>query len=182
MKRYSSILNGGSIAGLVAFVFFLIVYYLLGMNPFGGIKFLGLAIPAAFMYFSVRRYRETEGEGFLKYGKGFMVGVMFTFIYSSLSAMLVYLYGLTIDGSFVEFFVNENLNAIGQAKDQLIDFIGKDAYQEMIDEFKKIDVGSLAFSDFQSKTMGGVIIALIIAAILRQNPPIFDDNNDEAAA
>ena len=103
---------------------------------------------------------------------------MFIFVYASLSAMLIYLYGLLIDVSFVEFFINDNLQSLGEAKEQILAFMGEDTYKEMIAEFQKFDLASLAMGDFQSKTIGGFIIALIVAAILKQNPPIFDTPNE----
>lgn len=178
MNRYTTILNGASLAGLIAFALFLTSYYVLSLNPFGAIKFFGLAVPALLMYTAVKKYKEVEGEGFLTYGKGFVVGVMFTFVYASLSAMLIYLYGLIVDGSFVEFFINDNLQSLGEAKEQILSFMGEETYKEMLEEFQKFDLASLAMGDFQSKTIGGFIIALIVAAILKQKPPIFDTPNE----
>ncbi len=178
MNRYTTILNGASLAGLIAFALFLTSYYALSLNPFGAIKFFGLAVPALLMYTAVKKYKETEGEGFLTYGKGFVTGVMFTFIYSSLSAMLIYLYGLIVDASFVDFFINDNLRSLGEAKEQILSFMGEETYEEMIAEFQNFDLASLALGDFQSKTIGGFIIALIVAAILKQKPPIFESSNE----
>jgi hypothetical protein len=168
-------LNGGSLAGAVAFGFFLLVYYLLGMNPFGGIKLFGIIIPIAFMYLALKRYREEEGEGYLKFGQGLVAGIIFTFVYSSLSAMMVYLFGVFIDGGFLELFIQDNLEALGQSKEQVISFLGKDTYEEMVNEFQQFTVGGLALSDFQSKTMGSFIVALILSAILQKKPPTFDE-------
>ena len=178
MNHFTTILNGASLAGLIAFALFLTSYYVLSLNPFGAIKFFGLAVPALLMYTAVKKYKEVEGEGFLTYGRGFIAGVMFTFIYASLSAMMIYLYGLTVDGSFVDFFINDNLQSLGEAKDQIISFMGEATYKEMIEEFQKFDLASLAMGDFQSKTIGGFIIALVVATILKQKPPIFDASDE----
>ena len=178
MNHYTTILNGASLAGLIAFALFLTSYYVLSLNPFGAIKFFGLAVPALLMYTAVKKYKEVEGEGFLTYGRGFIAGVMFTFIYASLSAMMIYLYGLTVDGSFVDFFINDNLQSLGEAKDQIISFMGEATYKEMIEEFQKFDLANLAMGDFQSKTIGGFIIALVVATILKQKPPIFDASDE----
>ncbi|MEX2596860.1 MAG: DUF4199 domain-containing protein [Salibacteraceae bacterium] len=178
MKRYTTILNGGSLAGALAFALFLIFYKLMAVNPFGGIKFIGLVIPAGLMYLSMKKYKEIEGEGFLTYGKGFLSGILFTFVYSSLSAMLIYLFGYTVDAGFVEFFITDNLQTLGEGKEQLIKFLGEDTYKEMLNEMKSISLEDLAWSDFQSKTIGGFIIALIVAAILKQKPPIFTESEE----
>lgn len=178
MKKYISLANGGSLAGAIAFALFLVIYYGLGSNPFGMWKFLILVVPAVLMYRSVRNYRETEGEGFLTYGQGLMAGIVFGFVYASLNAMLIYLYGLTIDGGYVEAFKLDNLETLGQSKDQLIGFIGENQYREMINEIESMTLGGLAFGDFQSKSIGVFLMALIVAGILKQTPPTFDTEDE----
>jgi hypothetical protein len=178
MNRYTTLLNGGSLAGAIAFALFLVYFYVLGMNPLGGIKFLSIFVPVVVMYFSMKKYKEVEGEGFMTYGQGFVAGLIFSFVYASLNGMLIYLYGLVIDGSFLELFITDNLETLGQTKDQMISLLGEGTYKEMIAEFQNIGLGDLALSDFQSKLMGGIIITLIMAAILRQNPPVFDHSDD----
>jgi hypothetical protein len=78
----------------------------------------------------------------------------------------------------LELFITDNLETLGQTKDQMISLLGEGTYKEMIAEFQNIGLGDLALSDFQSKLMGGIIITLIMAAILRQNPPVFDHSDD----
>lgn len=172
-------LNSGSLAGAITFALFLLYYYALGLNPLGGIKYFSLVVPIYFMYQSVKKYKQTECEGYLTYGQGFFAALLFSFVYASLSGMLVYLYGLIVDGSFVSFFITDNLQTLGQAKKEMIAILGEDTYRKMLDEFQNIDLGDLALSDFQSKLFGGFFIALIIAAILRQNPPVFESTEHE---
>ena len=145
------------------------------MNPLGGIKFLSIIVPIVLMYFSIKRYKRVEGEGFLTFGQGFMAGLIFSFIYGSLNAMLIYVYGLSIDGGFVDFFVQDSLEKLGEIKVQWIQFFGEDTYREMLSKTPNVDLGDLAWSDFQSKLFGGLILSLIMAVILRQNPPVFND-------
>ncbi|MBT6978397.1 MAG: hypothetical protein HN951_01040, partial [Flavobacteriales bacterium] len=110
-----------------AFAYFLIVYYVLNSNPLGAWKFLGLAIPALFMYRALVSFRETEGEG----------------------------------------------------KDQVISLLGKDTYEEMLEYNKAFDLQSLALNDFQSKSLGSILIALIVAAVVKQNPPTFEVSDEQ---
>ena len=77
-----------------------------------------------------------------------------------------------------DFFINDNLQSLGEAKDQIISFMGEATYKVMIEEFQKFDLASLAMGDFQSKTIGGFIIALVVATILKQKPPIFDASDE----
>jgi hypothetical protein len=93
--------------------------------------------------------------------------------------MLVYLFGLTIDGGFVDLVINENLAALGEGKDQVISLLGKDTYEEMLEYNKAFDLQSLALNDFQSKSLGSILIALIVAAVVKQNPPTFEVSDEQ---
>lgn len=172
-------MNAGSIAGLVSYALFLLYWYVFDMNPLGPVKWIGLWVPVVFMYMAVKRHREHELEGFITYAQAFTAGLFFSFIYSSLSAMLIYLHALA-DVGYVDKFITENLYAMGEAKDQLLALLSRDQYEEMLNEIKEITHGQLALSDFQSKLFGSVIIALIIAAVLKKNPPIFPTTDEQA--
>ncbi len=56
--------------------------------------------------------------------------------------------------------------------------IGKDEYKKMIEQYESLDAATVALSDAQSKSMTTLLAGVIIAAILRKKPPIFD-NLDE---
>ncbi len=194
MGKYISILNGGSIAGLVAFGWFLVLYLAMGVeyplahfddpfvqesltiriHPFGGVRIFGVIIPIIFMYRAIKRYKIEEGEGFIRYGEAFQVGVMFTFIYSSLAAMMMFLFGSLIDASFVEFANTYDLRALemlqAQGMQGLLDI---DAQVEMLEQR---GLSNLALTDFWQKTTSGFLIALIVAAVLKQKPPTFADD------
>jgi len=194
MNRYISILNGGSLAGVIAFGWFLVLYFAMGaefvlvdfneeflreamtirIHPFGSVRMLGLVIPSIFMYKAVKRYKMEEGEGFILFGRAFQVGVMFTFIYASLAGMLVFLFGSIIDGSFVEFANTYDLRVLELTKEAGESmFLNLDEQMELI---KERDLGSFAMMDFWRKTVSGFMIALIVAAVLKQKPPTFVDN------
>ena len=170
MRKYKHILNAATISGLLAFGVFLLLY-LAGLNPMGGWSWLTVILPVVFMYMGIKRFRTDEGEGFLSYGQGLLSGLVFGFIYASLSAMLILIYGTLIDAGFLEVVKNENLRELGKTKDQLIQLLGRDFYQERLDELEQMSVGQLAFSDFLSKLIGSALIALIMAGTLLKRPP-----------
>jgi hypothetical protein len=194
MQKYTGILNSASIAGLVVFAYFILLYLAMGtefvlidfpeellresmtirIHPFGGMKMIGAVVPVVFMYLAVKRFKAEEGEGFITYGRAFRVGVMFTFIYASLSAMLIFLFGSLIDGSFVDFANSSDARLIRMMMeaDQVM-FIDPEEQLKLIEQRGLAD---FALSDFWSKTSGGFIIALVIAAFLKQKPPTFDVN------
>jgi len=177
MRRLKTILNYGSLAGLSAHLMFVIYYYAFELNPLGGVKFFSLWVPVVFMYFGLKNYRDNELEGFASFGQLFSLSITFTFIYSSLSAMLVYLHS-TMDAGFIELMINETLEGYGQMKDILLKVMSRDDYEGVIEETKKMDGTLVAMNDFTSKTLGTFIIALIICAVLKKQPPALETDHD----
>ena len=92
--------------------------------------------------------------------------------------MLVYLHGAFFDAGYVQLIVTDSLQSIGEYKDTMVGMIGKDEYKKMIEQYESLDAATVALSDAQSKSMTTLLAGVIIAAILRKKPPIFD-NLDE---
>lgn len=174
MSRYIGILNGASLAGVGSYILFLAYIYLWQVNPQGGVKFIGLLVPAIFMYLSIKRFREQEGEGFLSYRQGFALGSIFTLIYASLCAMLTFLHAGLIDSTFMDWIIQEDLEGLGVAKEFILEYGGRDAYEEALTNTQNIGVSDVAFRDFFSKAFGGSLLALVIAGIVRKKAPIFE--------
>ncbi|MEQ9188681.1 MAG: DUF4199 domain-containing protein [Cryomorphaceae bacterium] len=195
MNRYLGILNGGSLAGLFAFLWFLVLYFAMGaefvmvdfseeflreamtirIHPFSAVRAFGVVIPSIFMFRYIKQFKIEEGEGFITFGRAFQVGVMFTFIYASLTAMLIFLFGSLVDGSFVDFANTHDLRVLELTKEAGESvFVNLDEQMELIEQR---DLGSFALMDFWKKTSSGFIIALIVAAVLKQKPPTFADND-----
>jgi len=178
MKKYQTILNAGSIAGLFSYIMFLVFYYVFSINPIGPAKFLSLVGVLALLYWAMKQYRETELEGFALFTQLLPPAFIFSFVYASLNGMLVYLHGAFFDAGYVQLIVTDSLQSIGEYKDTMVGMIGKDEYKKMIEQYESLDAATVALSDAQSKSMTTLLAGVIIAAIFRKKPPIFD-NLDE---
>ena len=178
--KYRSILNGGSIAGAFSYVMFLVYYYALGMNPIGPAKFITLVGVLFVMFKTLQHYRETKLEGFARFIQLFSPAIIFSFIYASLNGMLVYLHGVALDAGFVEAIIEDNLSSIGQYKDAMVGFIGKDEYQKMIEQYQNTTLADIALGDAQSKSFTTLVAGIIISLILMKKPPIFAADESEA--
>lgn len=173
MQKYAHILNGGSIAGLAMYALFLLSYYVLAYNPMGPVKWVGIWIPALLMYTSLKRYRETELEGFATFRQNFSAAIVFSFVFSSLSAMCIYLHAIAFDASYVQLMITEGLENSAKVKDMMIKLIGRDGYKEMITEYQNLTPAGVAWSDFTSKSFLCFVLAIVFSAVLRKEPPVF---------
>ncbi|HAW20897.1 MAG TPA: hypothetical protein DCX14_12000 [Flavobacteriales bacterium] len=176
MKRYQSILNAGSIAGLLSYGSFLVLYYLLSFNPLGPGKLVAFIGVGVLMYFALKRHLDMELEGFATFRQLLTPALIFSFVFASLNGMLIYLHGAFVDAGFVELVVNDSLESIGPYKDEMINFMGKADYKKMLEEYQNLTFSEVALTDAQSKSFSSILLGLIFALTMRKNPPIFDDS------
>jgi hypothetical protein len=180
MEKLKAQLNFGSIAGIIAFVLFL-TYYYLGYNPFGNIRFLSVWVPVLFIYKTIKKVRE-DNNGFITYGSALQNGIFFSFIYSSFSSILVYLFALVLPNNLVERQIMElNTNLVELEK--LEGMFNKETYNLMLNSIEiaieNTNIRTLAWSEFQFKLMGGMFISLIISFILKKKPSPFEDQAND---
>ena len=166
MQEFRVQLNNGSIAGVASFVFFLLFHYA-GFNPFGAISYIVLWLPFLFSYFTIKTIRDEQMEGYISYGQAFVKSGMMIFVWASLSGMLVYLFGFLVDDSWVEIFINQSLKDLEPAAE----FLGEDLIESAVKAIEESTVFSLAWSDFQTKALGGLVVSFIMAAFLYKKPP-----------
>jgi hypothetical protein len=175
MHKLRHTLNLASIAGLASYLLFIAYFYLLNLNPLGPIKYVSLSVTAYLLYLAIKHYRDTELEGFGKFNQLFMPGVIFSFVYSSLIGMLVYLHTSMLDVSVVEFVIRDGLESVGEFKEVMLNYMDKDEYQKLIDQYESLSPSVLALTDFQSKSITTLVLALIYSLILRKSRPIFNE-------
>ena len=73
-----------------------------------------------------------------------------------------------VDSAILELNKLEQLKQIGQTKELLIEYLGKEKYELAIEELKNMQANTLALSDFFSKFFTVVVFNLVIGAIMRQ--------------
>ncbi len=174
MQKYRTLLNFGSIAGLAGFVAF-IIYYAIGSNPFGNVTWLTSWIPIVFIYLGTKKYRDETLGGSMTYGQAFSGGLIITLVWATLTGMLAYLFGAFIDGSFVDLYKEDTYEQLEQARGML----GDDMVDMAMKEIEKVTLGSMVQGDVINKVFGGVIVSLIIAAVNKKKPDIFETDDQE---
>jgi hypothetical protein len=176
MKRFQSILNAGSLAGLLSYGSFLILYYLLSINPTGPAKVVAFGCVGVLMYFTVKKYMEVELEGFATYRQLMRPAILFSFVYATLSGMLIYLHGAFVDANFVPFISEEMIKSMEPLKEGMIEFWSEAEFEAEIENNKNLTLYDVALRDAVSKSFSSIILGMIFALSMRKNPPIFDDS------
>jgi len=148
-----------------------------GYNAIGMVLFIGKIAAFIPIYFAIRYYRKTEGNGMLTFFKGFNIGILIvviTSLFYALSWIMLY-YWVTPDFPdkyFQDFVVELKLHG-AQPKDIT-------EAQAQFEESKKILANPFinfarAFTDDQLEY--GIIMTLIFALILRKKPPTLELEN-----
>ena len=175
MQKSKIQLNYGTIAGLVGFVFFLI-YYIFDADPFGLISWVSFWVPALFMYLGTKNFRDKLANGYISYWQAFFSCLLIAMVQASLVNMLVYLFGIVVDHSFVQLHINETLAYY----DKYASRIPKDKMKQIVDKIKGITLSKLVIGDFVNKVVGGIIVALILAGVLKKNRDLMAETFEEA--
>lgn len=169
MNQYRTLINFGALAGLSAFVAFLI-YYLVDSNPLGNVEWITAWIPIVFIYQGTKRWKDDEFKGFINYGKAFAAGLIITVAYALLYGMLSYLFILLVDGGIFEAHLDEIMWVMEQARQ----FLGDEATDKMMEEVDKMTLFSAITGNAFNKLFGGLLISLVVAGILKKKETPFD--------
>ncbi|MCI5058928.1 MAG: DUF4199 domain-containing protein [Flavobacteriales bacterium] len=163
-------LNLGSLAGLIAFGFFLILYYL-GLQPLGIFSLFGVSIPILMLIFGAQNIKNKIFGGRMSFGLVFQSSLTMCLIYASMFAMLVYVFGVLIpedlmtdiyERSQEEFALLEKF--ANQTEQEGIDQV---AVEEHLKLLKEKDLGTTVWEEFSTKLFGGLILSLIAAFIFK---------------
>jgi hypothetical protein len=166
--------NYGSIAGIVGFFLFLTIY-IMGANPLAGWSWILFWIPIVFVTLAIKKERDQNLNGFISYGQGFLAGLIVSLVYASLYAILVYFFLMFVDSSLIDQVKQQAMEGF----DKAAEILGEEIYDKMLEQLDQTNAGSLAFGELFWKSIWGIIVTLILAAILKKSPSPFDEPDDE---
>jgi hypothetical protein len=169
ISPFRSSVNYGAMSALTCFAMFLLIYWM-GSNPLGPASWLAVWIPPLFIYFSIKYYRNKVLGGTMKFGEGFMAGMLTAISGGILYSLLIVIFGKIIDPNLIDNFKETMLLDFEKNEKMMREFMGDNIFERGIEDIKNMTLSQQASSDFFTKTIGGTIYSLIIAGILKRNP------------
>ncbi len=104
----------GLFAGLFSIVVFIIVAAL-GLNPFGGgLNYIGTVASIVLLVLAHKKFKQS-GDGFMTYGQGLGISVIFFLVSSLLSLTVMYIYINFVDYSPMQAMLDEQLQKMQEA-------------------------------------------------------------------
>lgn len=154
----------GLILATVSFVYGLILQYT-GQSQ-GPLGYLGFIISIVFLVLGMKEFRG-HNDGYMTFGQGFGLGFLMSIISGFLSAVLNFLYFSFIDGSPLE-------SQLAATREQMENQPGMtDEALEVAMSFTEtmVSPGGIAVATIIAAAIGGAILSLIVAAIMKKNAP-----------
>ncbi len=169
MEQYKTPLKYGLYGAIVGFVFYLMLLFS-GNSPWGTSSWMGCWIPGMAAFFGAKVIRDNENEGFMTFGKVFIASMLIIVTQAFIFEILAFIFNGVGNIDPVSIYKSEFIaNA-----EQMRDLIGDEVYYRMEEEIEGETFYNLVFTDFTLKIIGGALVSLIIASIVKKNKPIFE--------
>ncbi|MEO5571303.1 MAG: DUF4199 domain-containing protein [Bacteroidia bacterium] len=139
--------------------------------------YINIVILIAAMVMAVKERRENELGGFIEFGQAFSTGMMVVLIASAITAVYTFLYISVINPGFRDYVLQKQITKMetsGQSQEQI------DMALPYVEKF--MTPVMMTLFTFLGGLVVGVIIALIIAAIMKKSNPNPFSNTEPASA
>ena len=126
---------------------------------------LGLVVLFMAVWFGLRTVRDEKPDRSLTYGQGVAAGVIIVLIAAAICAVYMFLHYSFLNPNFAE-------NVIGAARLKWTAMGMNDDQMNMAEKLLRVTThpAIMAVMEFIGKTIMGVIVSLIAAAIVKRNP------------
>lgn len=148
------------------FAYSLVLYYT-GLAGSSGLNLVATVIFIVLLVVGMKKYRSLNG-GYMTFGTGAVIGIMTAVIQTILNAGLNALYLGLVDRTILPALKDKTLQQIQSApgmNQQALDMMTK-FYDVLFTPAGMFIIGCI------TGIIGGIVIALIVAAIMKKSPPV----------
>jgi hypothetical protein len=163
-------LKYGAIAGVLGAILVIGLFYM-GTHPFLIAIYLDfrIFIFGIFVFFVLRELRDFFYGGILHFWQGLIASFLFTLVFALVASLLIGVFG-TVMPSFVSEFITQSTEKLGLVKDELIERIGKEAYDSNLRNLPATNAWDLAVHYYIQCFVIGTFIGILLSVILRRQP------------
>lgn len=165
------VLKFGVLSGLTVAVP-MVIMLALGRLDDGGLVYgySMMVLSFLFVFFGIRSFRETVGDGTVTFGKAFQVGLLITLISCAFYVVTWEIYYFGFDQSFAAEYAAATIEKLRESGATAAAIA---AQQKKMDDFQRLYANPLynAGMTFMEIFPVGVIMTLVSAAILRRKTP-----------
>jgi hypothetical protein len=155
----------GLILGVIAIAYFVILA-VAGVDMTKGLQRWGMTIISFVVMILAQKYFKDNGDGFMRFGQGFSIGMWTGIISSVISALFTYIYIKFIDAGFVtairENAINE-MQSSGKSDEEI------EMAMKFVDMFTNAE--AMLIFGLVGGIIGSLVLALVTAAIMKKDNP-----------
>jgi hypothetical protein len=160
----------GLATGLVAFLFFLGLYWI-GVMPLGNKKALDFGIFVIMMAAACWYYRRKIGHGYMHMWEGLTICYVVNSVGAFVLGWLIYLFLVYIDPGVFTAYLADMKQLLLDGRAELVKNIGEAEFQKMLVSIGETKPGELITDELSKKTIMAVLPILIISLIFRKQNP-----------
>lgn len=163
-------LRNGWIAGVLAFVLLMTLYYI-GRHPFlFPIYFdFRIILLSVFVVMTLKEFRDDYQEGKLYFGQAMMGSFIFTFTFALVASLLVWIFCLIIP-EFVTTYIKTATEQLTLIQPEVVEQLGKEEFDRNLNKLPHTLGIDLAMDYFVKTFIISFFISVIISVILRRQP------------
>jgi len=168
--KYNVPLKYGMYGSILGFAFYLVLLFS-GNSPWSSASWLGCWIPVVTGLFSIKEYSKAE-EANTSFSSLLQISFFAILMQAFCFNLIAFLFSSLIETNAVEMYKNEVI----QYAEQISSLLGESFSTKIEEEMKNVTLLSLTFGDFTNKIVGGIIVSLILAGLLKKNKPSLGGN------
>lgn len=163
-------LRNGVIAGVLGFVFMVVLYYL-GKHPFLFPLYFDfrLVLITVFIVITLKEYRDDHQQGVLYFSQGMIISLLFTFVFALVAGLMIGMFGYFVS-DFLSSYISLATEQLRNLQPDMIEQIGKEAYENGINKLPSTRMTDLMLDYFIKSFVISFFVSIIISVILRKQP------------
>lgn len=164
-------LISGILTGLGSFLFLLLLY-VLGLNPFGQYKLIYLPIYAFGIVGGLKYFMDYRNGGYLNGGRSVLMTLIINFSAALVYATFIYIFLAYIDQNVLILHKQELTGLMLRFKSEAGEHLDIKNYEAQFASIKSISARDIAIDEWLKTSAIGFVLAMAIAVIIKKSPPI----------
>lgn len=169
MNNYQMAIKYGSYGAILGLVFYFVLLFS-GNSPWSGASWLGCWIPGVSAFFCIKALQKDSISEVTSFKEIFTISAVVMISQAIFYNLLVFLFGSVIDNNAVEIHKEELM----MAAEQVRELLGDSMYYQLEEEVDATSLPKLLLGDFINKVIGGVLIALLLAGVMKRKKEEFE--------
>ncbi|TAH17260.1 MAG: DUF4199 domain-containing protein [Cytophagales bacterium] len=163
-------LISGLLTAFACFLFLLLLY-VLGLNPFGQYKFLYLPIYAGGVVGGLKFFMDYRNGGYLNGGRSVLMTMIINLSGAAVYAILIYVLLAFIDTAVLDLHKKELTELLLRYKSDAGELLDIKLFEAQFASIKTITAGDVAIDEWIKTSAIGLVLSMATAVIMKKTPP-----------